>query len=156
MPDPAQCHGDAPLSPRSQLLVAFFAWLGRADTVYVVMNNYEDLPRVIPSDVDFSIEPGYFAGLDRHMTDFARAHGAEVVQKLWHGNQKCAYILATGPGTDREFIQLDFFTAFSTKGCPNLISHAELVCGRRFLRRLLRAAPGGGTPVPRHAATVQE
>jgi hypothetical protein len=114
--------------------MAFFDWLERKRHIYVVMNNYEELPQVIPSDVDFTIDPRAFASLDRHIIEFAQLNGATVVQKLWHGNRKCAYILATESKDIREFIQLDFFVEFSIKGCPNLISHKEMVAGRRRLR----------------------
>ncbi|MCU4653760.1 hypothetical protein N8I71_13025 [Roseibacterium sp. SDUM158016] len=105
------------------------------------MNNYEDLPQIIPSDIDFSIPPELFRRLDGFIFDFAEAKGAEIVQKLWHGNMKCAYILATGPGRAREFVQLDFFTAFSTKGCPSLIPHEDLVADRKRLRNFYVPRP---------------
>ncbi|MBB5723915.1 hypothetical protein FHS72_003562 [Loktanella ponticola] len=98
------------------------------------MNNYEELPWVIPSDIDFSVPPELFYQLDGFVAGFAAQHGAQIVQKLWHGNMKCAYIVATGPAFDRAFVQLDFFTAFSTKGCPALLPHDVLVQDRRALR----------------------
>jgi hypothetical protein len=75
-----------------------------------------------------------FNRLDLFIYEFAEKVGARVLQKLWHGNMKCAYILATGPKGAREFVQLDFFTAFSTKGAPALIAHEDLVAGRRALK----------------------
>lgn len=129
------------LSPRSQLLVAFFERLNRERVVFAVMNNYEELPRVIPSDVDITVPAGLFARLDRFIVDFAGSVDALVVQKLWHGNQKCAYILGTGSDGAREFIQLDFFVAFSTKGCPALLSHERLIAGGRELRGFRVPAP---------------
>lgn len=122
------------LGPSSLLLSLFFDWLGQERVIYAVMNNYEGLPRIIPSDVDFSVEERVFVALDRHIVEFAQLNGATLVQKLWHGDHKCAYIIATGPKGTREFIQLDFFTDFSTKGCPRLITHEDLVDGRRALR----------------------
>ncbi len=123
-----------PLSPRSQLVSDFFDHMNRQNIPWVVMNNYEELPWVIPSDIDFSIPPALFYRLDAFIGDFARETGTRIVQKLWHGNMKCAYILACGPERSQEFVQLDFFTAFSTKGCPALIPHDDLVAERRALR----------------------
>ncbi|MCB1350734.1 MAG: hypothetical protein KDK11_19630 [Maritimibacter sp.] len=122
------------LGPRSRLLSAFFDHLNAQGIVYAVMNNHGDLPQVIPSDVDFTVPMELFARLDRFVITFAKTHGAFVVQKLWHGNRKCAYILAVGPAGAREFIQLDFFVAFSTKGAPALLSHEELVAGSQTVR----------------------
>jgi hypothetical protein len=122
------------MTPRSQLVSDFFDHMNRQDFAWVVMNNYEGLPRVIPSDIDFSIPPVLFHRLDSFICNFAKSVGARIVQKLWHGNMKCAYVLSAGPEGAREFVQLDFFTAFSTKGCPALIPHEDLVNGRRPLR----------------------
>jgi hypothetical protein len=133
---------DLPLTPRSRLVSDFFDHMNRQDLAWVVMNNYNELPWVIPSDIDFSIPPALFQRLDGFIAGFAAAAGATIVQKLWHGNMKCAYILATGPGPGREFVQLDFFTAFSTKGCPALIPHEELVAERRALRNFHVPRPG--------------
>ena len=134
MSDTPKTAPTAELGPRSRLLSAFFDRLNQEDIAYAVMNNYEELPWVIPSDVDFTIPPALFARLDDFVLDFAKDQGALVVQKLWHGNLKCAYIVAIGPEGAREFVQLDFFVAFSTKGCPALIPHEDLVAGRRMLR----------------------
>lgn len=125
---------NAPFGPRSQLVSDFFDHMNQQDLPWVVMNNYEELPWVIPSDIDFSVPPELFYRLDRFVADFAARHGAQIVQKLWHGNMKCAYIVATGPEFNRAFVQLDFFTAFSTKGCPALLPHDVLARNRRALR----------------------
>jgi len=122
------------LGARSQLVSDFFDHMNRQNLDWVVMNNYEGLPQVIPSDIDFSIPPELFHRLDGFVREFGESTGADIVQKLWHGNMKCAYILVVGPEGAREFVQLDFFTAFSTKGCPALITHSDLVKGRRALR----------------------
>ncbi len=127
-------HVGADLSPRSQFVSAFFDHMNSQDLVWVVMNNYDGLPEVIPSDIDFSISPELFFRLDEFIGDFAEKSNACLVQKLWHGNMKCAYILAIGLEGAREFVQLDFFTAFSTKGAPALIAHEDLVAGRRALK----------------------
>ena len=133
-PENAIVQAGASLSPRSQLVTDFFDHMNAQDVAWVVMNNYDGLPEIIPSDIDFSIPPRLFYRLDAFICDFAERVGARLVQKLWHGNMKCAYILATGPEGEREFVQLDFFTAFSTKGAPALISHDDLVAGRRALK----------------------
>ncbi len=125
---------ESALSARSQLVSDFFDHMNCQDLAWVVMNNYEELPQVIPSDIDFSIPSELFHRLDSFVEEFCERVDAQIVQKLWHGNMKCAYILAVGPEGMREFVQLDFFTAFSTKGCPALISHSDLVEGSRALR----------------------
>lgn len=122
------------LPSRARLVSDFFDLMNRQAVPWVVMNNYEDLPWQIPSDIDLSVPPALFHRLDGFVADFAAGAQAIIVQKLWHGNMKCAYILATGPAGAREFVQLDFFTAFSIKGCPALIAHETLVDGRRALR----------------------
>ena len=124
---------DEPLGPRSQLLEKFIDHIELEGTSYAIMNNYEGLPRIIPSDIDFTINLELFCRLDDFIWEFARSNQALVVQKIWHGNQKCAYILGTGMNNAQEFIQLDFFVAFSIKGCPFLLSHDELIDGfKRF------------------------
>lgn len=133
-PENANVQAGGSLSPRSQLVSDFFDHMNAQDVPWVVMNNYDGLPEIIPSDIDFSIPPKLFYRLDAFICDFAESVGARLVQKLWHGNMKCAYILATGPQGAREFVQLDFFTAFSTKGAPALISHDDLVAGCRALK----------------------
>ena len=136
-----EAQGRPPLAARSRLVSDFFDHLNRQDISWVVMNNYEDLPEMIPSDIDLSIPPGLFHRLDGFIEDFAKKSDACIVQKLWHGNMKCAYILATGAKGAREFVQLDFFTAFSTKGCPALITHEELVDGRSAFRNFYVPRP---------------
>lgn len=127
-------HIGSYLSPRSQLVSIFFDHLNAQLVPWVVMNNYSGLPEIIPSDIDFSIPPRLFNRLDHFICEFVEKVGARVIQKLWHGNMKCAYILATGPKGTREFVQLDFFTGFSTKGAPALIAHEDLVAGRRAFK----------------------
>ena len=123
-----------PLALGSRLVSDFFDYMNSQNFAWVVMNNYEDLPWVIPSDIDFSVPPELFHRLDRFVEGFAQQTGSLIVQKLWHGNMKCAYILAIGSKIERAFVQLDFFTAFSTKGCPALLPHDVLVGGRRAFR----------------------
>jgi hypothetical protein len=117
-------HGSC--DPRSTLVAAFFDSLNSSGTSYAVMNNYEDLPAVIPSDIDITVPADFFAILDGFILEFADLTGSRIVQKLWHGNKKCAYIVGT---TGRGFLQLDFFVSFSTKSAPSLISHDDLIAG---------------------------
>lgn len=137
---PSTTGADA-LGPRSRLLVAFFERLNGANVTYAVMNNYEGLPRVVPSDVDITVPPAFFRCLDQFILDFAKSSDALLVQKLWHGNQKCAYILGTGAQGAREFLQLDFFVAFSTKGAPALLSHEALTSGASVFNGFCVPAP---------------
>jgi len=128
-----------PLSPRARLLMRFFDTLNKTPARYCVMNNYEDLPQIIPSDVDIAVDPVFFAGLDQMISAFAAQERVAVVQKIWHGNRKCAYILATEK--PRGFLQLDFFVEFSIKGCPNLIASHDLLDGRRAYGRFFIPRP---------------
>lgn len=129
------------LSPRSLLVSAFLDQLNAQGVPYVIMNNYKDLPRVIPSDVDIAVQPDYFASLDATVTRFAFAQGAEVVQKIWHGDLCCAYIIKIGSGENSDFVQLDFFVGFSMKFCPRLIPHNVLLDGRQPLRNFFIPRP---------------
>lgn len=114
--------------PRAAFVEAFFVRLNSTGTPYAVMNNYEDLPYLIPSDIDVTVPADFFARLDVFIIDFAERTGTLIVQKLWHGNQKCAFILGT---SELGFLQLDFFVSFSTKSAPALLSHEELISGAR-------------------------
>lgn len=129
------------MAASSRFVSQFFEYMARQPYDWVVMNNYENLPRVIPSDIDMSISPELFGKLDRFLLDFSQSVGSRIIQKLWHGNMKCAYIFATGSIGEREFVQLDFFTDFSTKYCPALIAHADLVRGRRAFRNFFVPRP---------------
>jgi len=128
-----------PLPPRAKLLMRFFEALNQTRARYCVMNNYEDLPLVIPSDVDIAVDPAFFAGLDQMISAFSAQEQVPVVQKIWHGNRKCAYILGTEK--PRAFLQLDFFVEFSIKGCPNLIASHDLLDGRRAFGRFFIPRP---------------
>lgn len=129
------------IGPRSKLLMAFFERLNRTGITYVLMNNYEELPYVIPSDVDITVPPAFFAHLDHFCIDFAQSVDAVIVQKLWHGNQKCAFILGTREKGAWAFLQLDFFVAFSTKGAPALLTHEELSAGASVFNGFLIPKP---------------
>jgi thymidylate kinase len=57
----------------------------------------------------------------------ASIHNVSIVQKIWHGYFKCAYILSPLSIDERFRLQLDFFTDFSAKGFPNLIPNEILL-----------------------------
>lgn len=90
--------------------------------VLVVTNcNYSSLHSFISSDVDIAVSPEFYCCLDRVILQFSQAMGLMVAQKIWHGNNKCAYIV----GVDKCFLQLDFFSCFSFRFTPPLLSYAE-------------------------------
>jgi hypothetical protein len=134
-------YGSNPASARSRLVSRLFDYLDQQQVSWVVMNNYEGLPDEIPSDIDMSIAPALFRRLDEFMMSFSENEKSRIIQKLWHGNMKCAYIIATNSNYGEEFVQLDFFTNFSTKGCPSLIEHEALVAGRKAFRNFYVPRP---------------
>lgn len=119
------------LERKSMLLSDFFDHLSATGAVFCVMNNYADLPRRIPSDVDMAVDAATFNRLDALVSNFGASRGAFIVQKLWHGYRKCAYILSDLSATNPYFIQLDFFVDFSTRFCPLLLSFEDLINDRR-------------------------
>lgn len=88
---------------------------------YVLMNKYDTIPNELPSDLDFSISQEHFDLLDNIIPEIAKACKLAVVQKIWHGYRKCAYILSPLDVTEPFRLQLDFFTDFSVKNTPLLI-----------------------------------
>lgn len=105
----------------SELLYACFDMLNSKGVSYCVTNNYEDLPDIIPTDVDISIEAAHFNNLDLYIRNISFEYQVAVTQKIWHGYQKCAYILSPLEIDERFRVQLDFFVDFSARGFPNLI-----------------------------------
>ena len=93
---------------------------------YIVMNKYDEVPYKLPSDLDMSITPEDFSRLDKVMTAVARGVRLAIVQKIWHGYQKCAYLFSPIEPTGRFRLLLDFFTDFSVKGTPALISYRDI------------------------------
>jgi thymidylate kinase len=93
---------------------------------YVVMNKYDEVPSKLPSDLDICITPLDFKRLDVIIPQVAKSIDLLVVQKVWHGYEKCAYVLA--PLLPKRYVrlQLDFFTDFSVKHTPQLISFSEI------------------------------
>lgn len=105
----------------SYILNDFFDILNNQNIDYCVMNNYGDMPEVIPSDVDFAIEEKAFNQLDFLVLTLANKHNVSVTQKIWHGHNKCAYILSPLDTEEYFWLQLDFFVDFCAKNYPNLI-----------------------------------
>lgn len=68
------------LSPRSQLVSDFFDHMNAQDLAWVVMNNYNGLPEIIPSDIDFSIPPSLFTAL-MHSSMTSPFRSARVLYK---------------------------------------------------------------------------
>lgn len=126
---------------RSAVLTAFFDWLNVLGANYCVMNNYDNLPTIIPSDVDIAIDIKHFSIMDSLINQFSEQAGVRVAQKLWHGNYKCAYILIVGDFDEKKFLQLDFFVDFSIRGCPMLIDYKNLVMGCQPFRNFYIPRP---------------
>ena len=105
----------------SQILNNFFDILNKQGINYCVMNNYTEMPEVIPSDVDFAIEEKAFNKLDSLVFDLASKHNVVITQKIWHGYNKCAYILTPLNIEEYFWLQLDFFVDFCAKGYPKLL-----------------------------------
>ncbi len=93
---------------------------------YIIMNKYDEVPYKLPSDLDMCITPNDFARLDSILSSIAKGIQLVIVQKIWHGYQKCAYILSPLEPTGRFRLQLDFFTDFSVKKTPLLISYKDM------------------------------
>lgn len=93
---------------------------------YILMNKYDEVPYKLPSDLDMCITPEDFNRLDNIMSHIAKGIGLAVVQKIWHGYQKCAYILSPLEPEGRFRLQLDYFTDFSVRHTPLLISYRDM------------------------------
>lgn len=93
---------------------------------YIVMNKYDEVPYKLPSDLDMCIIPDDFARLDNILSKIAKGIKLSIVQKIWHGYEKCAYILSPLEPKERFRLQLDFFTDFSVKNTPLLISYKDM------------------------------
>lgn len=93
---------------------------------YIVMNKYDEVPYKLPSDLDMCITPDDFVRLDSILSKIAKGIKLSIVQKIWHGYEKCAYILSPLEPTERFRLQLDFFTDFSVKNTPLLISYKDM------------------------------
>lgn len=93
---------------------------------YIVMNKYDEVPYKLPSDLDMCITPKDFNRLDAIIPNIAKGINLVVVQKIWHGYMKCAYMLSPLVPNCRFRLQLDFFTDFSVKHTPLLISYKDM------------------------------
>jgi thymidylate kinase len=95
------------------------------------MNNYENMPEIIPTDVDIAIVKETFKKLDSILLNIALKYNVEIIQKIWHGYHKCAYILSPLKIDERFRLQLDFFVDFSARGYPNLLPNCLLLDKRK-------------------------
>ncbi len=94
--------------------------LNSTDAEYCVMNNYDNLPDIIPSDVDIAVDLHTFQKLDSLIKRLADDHNVSITQKIWHGYNKCAFILSPIEIQSYFYLQLDFFVDFCGSGFPNL------------------------------------
>ncbi len=102
---------------------------------YVLMNKYDVIPYELPSDLDFCVSQETFAQLDRIVPQIAKAADLVVVQKIWHSYRKCAYILSPSHIQEPFRLQLDFFSDFSVKKTPLLLSYSQILRTTRKFRR---------------------
>jgi len=115
----------------SVILNDFFLLLNRINANYCVMNNYNNMPEIIPSDVDIAVDMKTYNMLDSLVEYLAKRHKVSITQKIWHGYYKCAYILSPIDIVDYFWLQLDFFVDFSGKGFPNLFPNSEMLNNKR-------------------------
>jgi len=123
------------------ILQSLFSILNSNNVRYCIVNNYENLPEFIPSDVDIAIEPTSFKNIDTFVAEIAEKHDVKIVQKIWHGYKKCAYIMSPINLDERFRLQLDFFTDFSARGYPCLITHEQLLNDRRPFKSFFIPSP---------------
>lgn len=111
----------------TKILNDFFELLNKNMINYCVMNNYIDMPEIIPSDVDFAISFEDYQKLDNLINYLATKHNVVITQKIWHGYNKCAYILSPLNIDNYFWLQLDMFVDFSGKGFPNLLPVKDML-----------------------------
>lgn len=104
---------------------------------YIVMNKYDEVPEKLPSDLDMSITPRDFKRLDYIMIQVSKSSRLSIIQKIWHGYQKCAYIFSPLTPQEPFRLQLDFFTDFSVKNTPKLIPFQEIQLKTRRYGRFI-------------------
>jgi hypothetical protein len=114
----------------SYILNDFFKTLNAINANYCVMNNYENMPETIPSDVDFAVDLETYNKLDSLIIKLSQKHNISITQKIWHGYNKCAYILSPLDIDDYFWLQLDFFVDFSGRGFPNLLPSKIMLLGK--------------------------
>jgi len=118
------------LKLESIILNDFFNILNQKQINYCVMNNYINMPELIPTDVDFTIEYKDYQKLDSLVESLANKHNVYVTQKIWHGYNKCAYILSPLDIDTYFWLQLDFFVDFSANGYPNLLPASKMLSSK--------------------------
>ncbi|ENM5889535.1 hypothetical protein FXE63_13850 [Vibrio mimicus] len=128
------------------LLGRFFDLLNQSGYKYCVMNNYTNMPEIIPSDVDFAVEINLFNKLDDIVSTFAKRNDVVVTQKIWHGYNKCAYILSPSSVSGFFRLQLDFFVDFCAKGFPNLMPINEMLKNRKKFKNFYIPSPSVEAP----------
>lgn len=109
------------MAGESSYLNSFFEYLNYHKIDYCVMNNYSDYPEVIPSDIDIVVPEMVFNHLDLLIKNYSKLVNLPVIQKIWHGYNKCAYILSPHKLGTRFRLQLDFFVDFTAKGYYKLL-----------------------------------
>lgn len=125
----------------SRILSYFFDLLNSKKATYCVMNNYLTLPEIIPSDVDIAIDEKTFSELDSMVLELALEFDVVITQKIWHGYNKCAYILSPLNPKRYFWLQLDFFVDFCGKGYPNLLPVNKMLQGRKRYKNFFIPAP---------------
>lgn len=115
----------------SIILNDLFNMLNSLNANYCVMNNYENMPEVIPSDVDIAVDLKTYYMLDSLVMKLARKHDVSITQKIWHGYHKCAYILSPLHIDSYFWLQLDFFVDFGGRGFPNLLPGDVMLSKKR-------------------------
>lgn len=125
----------------SIILTALFDFLNDIKAEFCVINNYEDLPNHIPTDVDIAIDERTFRILDSIISKISNDNNVKIVQKIWHGYNKCAYILSPLLIDERFRLQLDFFTDFSAKGYPKLIPSEDILKYRKRFKNFYIPSP---------------
>lgn len=119
------------------LLGMVFDVLDRELDRYVIMNNYAELPYRLPSDIDICICQDDFRRLDAIVQKVSKAADLLITQKIWHNYRKCAYILTPLCVTEPFRLQLDFFSDFSVKATPLLITDHEMLSKTRRVGRFI-------------------
>lgn len=119
------------MNSESFYLNKFFDFLNEENIRYCVMNNYQNYPEYIPSDIDLAIDKATFLKLDSLIKDFSKKEQLPIIQRIWHGYQKCAYILSPIVIKEKFRLQLDFFVDFTAKGYFKLLSTDEMLSSIR-------------------------
>lgn len=103
------------------ITAAFGAWQ-RAGISFVVLRNYEDLPRATTNDIDVLVEPGQRRQAERLLTQAA----GECGYKLHLRAEYATLALYFSVAKSRSQIHFDLFTGFAWRGIPYLDSQPFL------------------------------